>query len=624
MNHKTNTDINEGQTQVYSDGRIDAQHGVDTTTPHLNNPPQQLLDIAAQFYKSGKTDSQVLAILVGMGIPQQLALSGVSFYKSKLETYNENNKQKNNNEMNFTLTQLYENIMNSIDILKTMDSDSSRISYSSKNALKVLEESLGMFPRELNLWKSYVAIHNNELNDETGLKESIELNINPNLKFKIAKTLHRSLSIYEWLSPVKNLRDYIDTVYTNVKWSFKISEAIDTNKLQKGKLYETLINDLTESLKEPADIKSNLAKIATKHPWASSVYSILNEMTIDDNKAATNNDGIVSQILSPVVENENGLNFVLHGKTYAIKDNQITESVVRDHRFFNVLEGLQLFKNINNSLVIFGQNNKSLEYNLTEGTLMLNKTNLTELTPTQIKESLLAVNFFGYKNTMSTDTVAKFFESIDYLRDMDMFTHITSREFAALHLTLIAIGEGVWVNKVNSGMQINEMSFIPTATEAVKLIKEFINYDVSLILSEQLIAEGDASLTLSKKRNELSETISFLIEKKTEINSAISKNGKSEELDEALTLINAELIKFEKELQESYLVSEKKNKKQYLDDGFVDANIIKPSAGFSKGQQIMVNAEEYSSLGNDDLVTIIDPMTNKESFIIKNDIKVEI
>ena len=81
--------IKEGQTQVYADGAIDRQFGINTDAPYLNMPPQQLIDIVGVlFAQSGKTkldgkngkvvesgpmsDSQVLAILVGMGTPQHL------------------------------------------------------------------------------------------------------------------------------------------------------------------------------------------------------------------------------------------------------------------------------------------------------------------------------------------------------------------------------------------------------------------------------------------------------------------------------------------------------------------------------------------------------------------------
>ena len=58
--------INEGQTQVYANGMITPQYGVDTAAPYLNTPPKQLMDLTHEFFKSGKSQAQVLAILVGM------------------------------------------------------------------------------------------------------------------------------------------------------------------------------------------------------------------------------------------------------------------------------------------------------------------------------------------------------------------------------------------------------------------------------------------------------------------------------------------------------------------------------------------------------------------------------
>ena len=132
--------VKEGQTQVYADGAIVPQYGIDTNKPYLNQPPKQLIDLVGVLYsqsgktkldgKNGKvveggnmTDSQVLSILVGMGTPQQLALSAINAFKANMAIYTENNNQKNHNKMKFTLTSLYENVMKSIEALKVMESD---------------------------------------------------------------------------------------------------------------------------------------------------------------------------------------------------------------------------------------------------------------------------------------------------------------------------------------------------------------------------------------------------------------------------------------------------------------------------------------------------------------------
>jgi hypothetical protein len=654
--------IKEGQTQVYSGGSIDRQYGVNTDAPYLNMPPQQLIDIVGVlFAQSGKTkldgkngkvvesgpmtDSQVLAILVGMGTPQQLAMSAINAFKgNQTEITENNNKQKNHNEMKFTIAELHENVMKSIEALKVMNSDNSRVSYSAKNALDILQESLKAFPMRFN-------------NEETEvISEEIENSVNPMLKFNIAKNLHKSLASSDWLNPIRELRSYITGAYADTKWSFRVTEAIARTQTQKGKMFEGLVNDLEGLLNESSDtIKSKFSAVAAKNPWSMDCKAILNEMKAEDNKASENGGGTISTILSPVLESENGLTFHLHGKNYNFDGKTITEAEVKDARFFDVLEGLGMFKNMNNTLVTFGEgNDRTLEYNLTEGTIKLGKTDLSNASIIELKESLMALNFFGYRNQWKIDKVCKFFESVDLLAEMDNFTNITSTEFDNLFLTMIGVNEGIYVNKVNSAMHINEMVFVSSATETVKLVKEFINYDASPILSEKLIAENNEVAKVEKSRSDISDKISFLEEKKAKVKEAINKLGETEELTEAMNLLEEEISKFEKSLQETYdkvvlggnkgdkskthdgedfeeedekkeeAVTEKKSRNDYLNDGYVEAEVSKSGNGLKKGMEVMVSAEDYTSLGDDDQLEVMDPKTGKSTICPKSQLNVKI
>ena len=654
--------IKEGQTQVYSGGAIDRQYGVNTDAPYLNMPPQQLIDIVGVlFAQSGKTkldgkngkvvengpmtDSQVLSILVGMGTPQQLAMSAINAFKgNQTEITENNNKQKNHNEMKFTIAELHENVMKSIEALKVMNSDNSRVSYSANNALNILEESLKVFPMRFK-------------NEETEvISEEIENSVNPMLKFNIAKSLHSKLAFADWLNPIKELRSYINGAYEDTKWSFRVTEAIARTQTQKGKMYEGLVNDLESLLTESSDsIKSKFSAIAAKNPWSMECKSILNEMKAEDNKATANGSGTISTILSPVLESEKGLTFHLHGKNYNFDGKTITEAEVKDSRFFDILEGLGMFKNMNNTLVTFGEgNDRTLEYNLTEGTIKLGTKDLTNASIIEVKESLMALNFFGYRNQWKIDKVCKFFESVDLLAEMDNFTNITSNEYKNLSLTMINVNEGVYVNKVNSAMHINEMIFVSSATETVKLVKEFINYDASPILSEKLISENNEVAKVEKTRSDISDKISFLEEKKAKVKEAINKLGETDELTEAMNLLEEEISKFEKSLQETYdkvvlggnkgdkskthdgedfeeedekkeeAVTEKKSRNDYLNDGFVEAEIAKNGNGLKKGMEVFVSAEDYTSLGDNDQLECIDPKTGKTTICPKSQLNVKI
>ena len=623
--------VNEGQTQVYTDGHIDAQPGVNTNAFYLNNPKPQLMDIIhVLFSQSGRmsdvdndhkidhsgsmTDQQVMTILVGMGIPQQMAMSGIAKYremhKDQSDIYTENNNQKNHNKMKFTLTDLYENVMDSINGLKAMDNDNSRVSYSVKESLTILEEALTAFPMKL------------KNADLSAISEELENSVSPDLKFSIARNLYTKLSQSTWLNPISELREYIMESYNNSKWYFRISESIERTSNQKGKLIESLNSDLVSLLNE-SDVKSKFSVVAAKHPWSMDAKAIVNEMNAEDKKVASTSNGKVVSVLSPVLESEEGLTFHLHGKNYTYNGKDITEANVTDPRFFDITEGLNMFSRNGNILSLHGENGKSLEYNIAEGTLTMGKVDMTNYSIIELKESLLATNFSGYRNQWQNDKICKFFESVDLIAEMDNFTTVQNQEFLDVFLTMIGVNEGIYINKVNPGMNLNEMVKIDTASETVEIVKEFINFDVSPILSERLIAEDNEKAIEENKRKDLTDSISFLEEKKSEVEAAIKKLGETEELTEALNLLAEELKGKEKELADSY-ISEKKTKDDYLNDGFVEASIKKASQGLKKRQEVLVNAEEYASLGDDDLLSIIVPKTGKSIVLPKEDLEVKI
>ena len=622
---------NEGQTQVYTDGGVNPQAGEQTDAPFLNQPRQQLLDIInVLFQQSGKmsdgdkgnkidhsasmTDEQVLAILVGMGIPQQMAMSGISMYREsnrdQSDIYTENNNQKNHNKMNFTLTDLYENVMDSINRLKAMDNDNSRVSYSVRESLTILEEAINAFPMKLK--NANLAL----------ISEEIEKSANPDLKFKIARNLYTRLSQNTWLNPISELREYIMESYNNSKWYFRISESIERTGMQKGKLIESLNSDLVSLLNE-SDVKSKFAVVAARHPWSMDTKAIVNEMNAEDQKVASTANGKVVKILSPVLESENGLTFQLHGKNYTYDGKTITEATVTDPRFFDVSEGLKMFSRNGDILSLHGDNGKTLEYNITEGTLLMGKINLSNVSIIELKESLLATNFSGYRNQWQNDKICKFFESVDLVCELDDFTTIQNQEFTDVFLTMIGVQEGIYINKVNPGMRLNEMIKLNTATETVDIVKEFINFDISPILSERLLAENNEKAIEESKRKDLTDSLSFLEEKKLEVKAAIKVLGETEELSEALDLLDEELRSKEKELANSY-ISEKKSKDDYLNDGFVEASVKKDGQGLKVRQEVLVNAEEYASLGDDDMLSVIIPKNGKNIVMSKSDLEVKI
>jgi len=357
--------LNEGQTQVYMNSHVTPQVGVDVTAQYLNQVPSQLLDLVVTLFNSGgktgvvngkitsmggKTDAQVLSILVGMGTPQQLALAAIHKYKqlTNATMTSENTNQKNQDKMKFTLANLYEAINISLKELKQINSDNSRISFSTKDSIKILEAYLQHFP---------IRFKNDSIQN---ISEDVENSVNPTLKFKIAKELHNGLSVHSWIDPVKNLRSYIQNVFESNKFLFKVSEAVERVSSQGGTLNEKLSNELNSILTESnGDIFGKFEAIAKRNPWSNDCKAIMNELKIEESKLIDTKQGKITKIYSPVLESSNGMAFHLHGKDYILAEGEIKETIVTDSRYKNVLEGLKLFKQNEDTFVIFGNNDKT-------------------------------------------------------------------------------------------------------------------------------------------------------------------------------------------------------------------------------------------------------------------------
>jgi hypothetical protein len=278
---------------------------------------------------------------------------------------------------------------------------------------------------------------------------------------------------------------------------------------------------------------------------------------------------------------------------------------------------------MNESLVMFGENDKTLDINLTEGTIKLGSLDLTGKTATVVKESLIANKVFSFREAWKADRIATLVENFDMVGELDTALGLSSTEFLNVYLTMLAVEEGVWVNKVNPAMKLNEMKFFTTATAALKEAKEFIGYDATSYLAKALVAEGHKTALVEQKRSIINDELSFLENKREQINSAISRIGRVNELATALSLVEGEITKKEKELQLTYL-SEKKTKLDYLNSGYTEATIDVNVGSFKKGDEVMVNAEEYASLGDGDLVDVIDTKTLKSSLIKRGLLKVKI
>ncbi|WP_296865302.1 hypothetical protein [uncultured Methanobrevibacter sp.] len=487
--------------------------------------------------------------------------------------------------MNFTTKELYDKICECIETLKKLNENNNTASYSTTSAQFILENCVKMMSAE---------------------KET------PLLKYNVAANLFESLAQYANIKSVYDLRNYILESYKEYMVNFKVCNIINNASKSNGTIYEKFANDLTAVI-DSDSIASDIKSIAKANPWSNSLKSLVESIDFSNKTAVSNNNCTVSCVYSPVIMTDDGMIFHLHGKDYISDGKSIKECAkVNDIAYNNVLNGLAIAKINGDEINFYGQS-KVLNFNVNEGTLKLGDLDLSESNSYEIKDAILVNQLYNYRDIYKADIVAKFFESYDCLKKFSKITDISSNNFENLFLTVIAVEEGYYVNKVNGGMSLNTLEKVDTASQLVECAKSFINYDLSNVVIDNLVEEGNKQAAINKKRNEINSIIEHYEQQKEKVQEAINKYGQSEELKEALNILTEEIRKNEKELQKTY-----ESKK----DEYVEATIVNPIAGFKKGDVVLVNALDYTTKSNDEEVDI--DHNGKKMKLVKKFIEVQI
>ena len=607
---------------------------------------QNLLRLIYSHKKCDLTDQQILSILLGMGIVEDVAISHLEYYnkmnkgdklnmdsdelklnrnmevtepvknpadKNILDNINENYMKK------FTALQLYENILQTSENLKEYSKNNAQASYSAMTANSILEQAINAFPSRINLIASRKA---------NGLPCD-ESTISPSLKYEIAESVYNSLK-NDWLPDVKTLCSYIAETMNTDKWGYVTTQALKKcNGKLSNNMYASLYEQLTNALGSE-NIYESVKEIAfSQEYWSNEcrqIVALIESEEYNNNKklnktVVENNNCTMVKLFSPILENENGITFNLWGKNYTICEGKLMETNVADERYNNVVNGLsKLSYNQNdNCLEYYGANGKVLEYDLTNEKLHIGDKDLTEMGSLDLRDYLNVSGLFSRQNVGDVDTLVKFFESKDMLSCLDNCINLKSEEVAGLYLTLLAVEEGVYVNKINFRNMVNEMKYFKSANEARTYIKENINYDATFVLKEKLQKENDELAKLVEKRTEIKERIDFLKEKRNMVAAKIETlptNVDRTKLLEALNLLECELRKNEDELATTFTNN--------LGDDYVPVKVCNVVGTLNIGDVVYVKATEFTSQPECTTITVVDPKTNQQVVVAKNDLLFDI
>ena len=524
----------------------------------MDNLNTNLINLIASFKKTGQSDEVIKQSLWQLGMIPEVVESHLDYYNKHTAQINKDiNIVKENKDMKLTLEKLHTQSKKTIAALEEMKSDNG-LGFSASSAQKIIENALA----QLQITKD----------DETVMEEKIKAGykvddtlVNPVVKYTVAENLYKSLAQFDWIMPVSDFRNVIAESFVADKWSyvaanFANSIAGQTSNPSYANLYESLVDTLIDE----ENVRLALKDVLLENSWNNDAKSLLGAIVAEEKSEQgeintslyENSNCSVRKTFSPVLLDENKKVFFLNGKNYIFDGKTLEEATVTDQKYLNVLEGLSVLKYEadKDRLVYYGKNNMVLEYNCqTDEISLTGVDNINEMSIIDINETLKRCGIFDRETIGNCEKLVKFFESKDLLYELDSpVTTIQNDKLAGVFVTVINVQEGVYVNKVNIALGINEMVHYNTAKEACEAIRDFMKYDATAILSEKLQAEGIKNAVIESKRNEIRETLAFLSEKRAQLITGLQETNNNEQVKDALELVEGEIRKFEKELQETY------------------------------------------------------------------------
>ena len=601
----------------------------------LAKAKDNLRTITEQLYKSGKNANQVFFILAGMGIPKEKASFATQAYQvpaAEQPLTTMKITEKNQNKMNFNLITLRENLEAVSYNLGELKEDTN-FSYSAGMAQKSVDSIAEALKSRISNKIRNVAEGTEvegvtySVSDEGKL--SFEEVVDKTTVFEASISIASNLKSFTTLNSVVELVNEANKTLVENQVSISIKNAIgQLSHKQDNKAFAAAIDTLSSLYeKEESYILENFAKETESISWIAEVRHILEQVNTKNNKLNSTREAVVEGVYSPVVLNENGsYTFYLDGKYYNMTESKLEVTDNTNGLLHTMVSLMERFTFGENSISTYGSNNKEIVIDLQEGKVLLEGKELDHTNVDELRKILLSTNFVQYNEMYKVDELCMFIENVDSIKHLDFITSLKSRMYENVKVNLIKLEESVYVNRVNKGMGVNELLESSSAVDVQTLVKEYVNYDVSTILSEMLEEERKEWSKVNTEKKEISEALEFLKEKKGEIEAAIAKIGESEDLTKALNILESEIVSKEKELQEVFdKISGRVDEKKSPEDlGFIEATVVKPFDGLKKGDAVYVGAEEYTESGSNEDIPYSSVDMKKKGSVAKKHVEVKL
>ena len=277
-------------------------------------------------------------------------------------------------------------------------------------------------------------------------------------------------------------------------------------------------------------------------PAVKNLFSIVESIT--KAPSTENPDVTINKVYSPIdviqeSEDVESYIFNLDGRTYKIHEGVVTENQLQTSPMFNKLLAVCEAFSIKDDKMTIVHKAHTIEILLGESNEVFVDGNSI---PTEHLSSTLSATGSFYINEMEKLNLIEFAaQNASKIVELDFATKVTSNVYEGVDANIMKLDESIFINTVNRSMMQNELIKAEDGNGAVAMVKEFVNYDISNIVSDVLDGDAKFAQEILESRNLIEERIEFLNEQIGTIVEAEGTYGTSDELNEAKKILNDSL-----------------------------------------------------------------------------------
>ena len=426
-------------------------------------------------------------------------------------------------------------------------------------------------------------------------------------------TICNEMKSYDWLAPVESFINESFKFAKDNELSFAVLNTLETIRTSKDrKSFKAAIN-LLEELKDlsESELQKAIPSRMKKHTWIPGIKNLIGlSENLSGSNSTTNKSFTNSRPVSPVLENDNGETIFCVGKrVYAMDENEEIRLAKNNEISNDFAKLIQLSENftVTESGLRLSENGCNID---------LNRVEEGEETKTEVyvdgelvKESQLAAKLIANgKFRHGQYGVIKVLEhalnKINNLYELDFVETIKSNVYEGVEVNLMKTENGLYINKINPAMNENVLIKPETATDAINLVQEFVDYDITN--SVQDILEGEAKIEADRAKTEdnIYERIDYI---KNEISKLSELNmDDMAEIKEAKKVLNDALEAEQSRLNKMFK-SKNVTMHEASDADYAPGEIKIKVSGYAPGTKVQVNAGQFTESGTKDMVSVILP-----------------